>query len=1449
MNLIRYTLTTYLLILCLIVPSSGQIVTEGDTLYANEWIDYNQVYVKIRIAADGIYRITADQLTAAGVPLSEIDASDLRLFWLGKERKLFVTKQSGTITEDDYIEFFGYKNRSQVDRFLFSDPDQQMLNPDYGLTSDTSTYFLTWIDHGAGARYDVISNNPDGNAPLKKEWYVHHKKIALSSAHHKGRINSEGVRYSTYGEGEGFSSGENTSHSFDFELSHMASIGPEPVLRIRMTGNTQLHQVNWKWNGQPIADFSFLGTNLSGGSELIDTSISLLSEVKLSNTFMSTTSGGSDKVRFGVLDLAYPRLFRFNQQSSILINVEEAREGIYLELEDFNHASIPPRVYDLSGGTVSEGTIENGLVKIYLPSGPNNRQLAIVHPDSVLTTNSISTTSFTNLSESNAEFIIISHSDLYDDGQGKDWVKEYANYRSSEIGGGYQTAIVNIDQLVDQFAYGVDMHPLSVKNFSNFIYKNWRDPQFLFLIGKGLEYSVARTVAESYEYLPVYGIPGSDNILASRGESSVPLIPVGRLAARSAEHIMIYLDKIKVMEDQIINAPQTIEDRGWMKRVLHLGGGIGQSEVEVLRRKLQEMGEILEESELQADVFAWSIQSQDVIDFNDNETVIDLINDGLIIKTYFGHGSVFTTQFNGFEDPQFLNNKDRYSVMLSLGCHTGNLFIQDISLGESNIFAVDKGAVLYMATSGLGFISALDSFGKDWYKQVGGDQLNSGVGQINQQVIASSDGDVRVGVKTLLQQLIVHGDPAFKLSRWIGPDYTIDQQSVKFEPPIISSIQDSFALSLDLYNLGSRHNDSVQLDFFHELPSKKKVPLSTIKVRPEIFKQSITVLLPLLNEFDLKGINTLHIEINQDRSIIERPDPSAYQNNSLVGVSGISGIKIPIVNNGVSQIFPPDNGILTTPNLELISSTADPLAVSEKYIIQIDTTQLFNSNLMIQTSLNQTGGLITWSPPIDVIPSQVYYWRISPDSSKEQSHLWVDRSFTYIPDSPNGWCQSHFFQFLDGQGSGLDILETRKFGFKKSFNEIRILNVRQDSTRFLEFFYDGQQFGSPLGSPLKAGINIIVVNPVDQQWFINDGAAHGSVLIPGELNLYAYDVSIPEARQSMIKFIDEVVPEGHYVFMYTHLKDTVTSFHPELWALDSITYSDNLFSALERHGATKIRGMAKLGTVPYNFFFQKNGPVLAEDIAASKTESILSSGKAFYLNSKGSYRSTPIGPASAWRTLNWDFSFSENPEDDQFKLSLYGIPTPESEPQLIRENIPLSGLDISHISALEYPQLSLEVNASDMTNRSSANLENWKVLYEGVGDATFNPLEEYQFRSDTVNLGDNIHLIFAVANVTNFNLDSLLISYTLTTPENNDKISFNRYQPLKAKSSYLINHEIKTNDLGSGAHLLTVNLNPNADQPEAFLGNNILLQKFFLAGDRIKSCFGCNIRWDTHYER
>ena len=135
-------LLTFLLSITVTVTTYAQIVIGQDTLVGNEWIDYDQSYYKMMLAEDGLYRVSYDELQAAGVPVQSLTGEELQVYYFGQEQAISVSN-SGSLSSGDYIEFVGVKNRGELDKHLYVEQEDP-LNPRYSLFSDTSAYFLTW---------------------------------------------------------------------------------------------------------------------------------------------------------------------------------------------------------------------------------------------------------------------------------------------------------------------------------------------------------------------------------------------------------------------------------------------------------------------------------------------------------------------------------------------------------------------------------------------------------------------------------------------------------------------------------------------------------------------------------------------------------------------------------------------------------------------------------------------------------------------------------------------------------------------------------------------------------------------------------------------------------------------------------------------------------------------------------------------------------------------------------------------------------------------------------------------------------------------------------------------------------------------------------------------------------------------------------------------------------
>ena len=235
-------LSLFLLLLGTPLLACAQMIVGQDTLYGNEWIDYDKTYYRIDVAEDGIYRIPYAQLQSAGLPVGSTDARFYQLWSLGEQQPMYVSTPSGPLQPGDYLEFYGEQNRSQLDRFLFEDPSQ-MLNPYYSLYTDTLAYFLVVGDE-VGVRYESVDNPGfDGDG---EDWFWGEEVVSfeektaesydLVTVSISGNLVDKEVYFSTY-ENEGFASALSNTHLVELDLASIYDLGPAVDFSIRVLSN------------------------------------------------------------------------------------------------------------------------------------------------------------------------------------------------------------------------------------------------------------------------------------------------------------------------------------------------------------------------------------------------------------------------------------------------------------------------------------------------------------------------------------------------------------------------------------------------------------------------------------------------------------------------------------------------------------------------------------------------------------------------------------------------------------------------------------------------------------------------------------------------------------------------------------------------------------------------------------------------------------------------------------------------------------------------------------------------------------------------------------------------------------------------------------------------------------------------------------------------------------
>ncbi|HUS00085.1 MAG TPA: C25 family cysteine peptidase, partial [Chitinophagaceae bacterium] len=578
----------------------------------NSWIDYNKTYYKFKVGATGLYRIS--QATLSSIGLGTTSAEQFQLWRNGEEVRVYTTSATGALATSGYIEFWGVMNDGKKDTKLYLNTDYQ-LSDHWSLVSDTAAYFLTVNPAGNNLRYNNAANNVAGTTLTPEPYFMNTRGVYYKYKINQGyaAVVGEYVYASSYDIGEGWGSSDiGAGPGFAlFQLIDSLNIypaGPPASLRIAASGNAlNSRNVKVKLSNTIVLDtamdyFGYLKKQVNN--------IPLSAFPNPDNILVAieNTATVADRMVVSFVDITYPAKFNFNNKKDFYFELPATTTGNYLVIDNFNTAGIAPVLLDIINGNRYTGDISTaGKVKFVLPASTLSvRKFVLVSQEASNINNvtGIIQRNFVNYSiaSNQGNYIIISHPSLYNNGSGKNYVDDYRAYRSSAAGGSFNAKIYDIDQLNDQFGFGIKNHPSSVKDFLQFAKTNFTaTPKFVFLIGKGVSYydysfvSTSNTI-DRLNLVPTFGYPASDVRLASAYNSLVPDIPIGRLSVLTGNEVSNYLVKMKQYEQAQVSTSQTVAEKGWMKNVIHLIGGKDNNESDLFKLYMKNYKDIIEDT-------------------------------------------------------------------------------------------------------------------------------------------------------------------------------------------------------------------------------------------------------------------------------------------------------------------------------------------------------------------------------------------------------------------------------------------------------------------------------------------------------------------------------------------------------------------------------------------------------------------------------------------------------------------------------------------------------------------------------------------------------------------------------------------------------------------------------------------------------------------------------------
>ncbi len=1470
------------LLLCLLFISLFAKAQNYNYPYNNEWIDYSKTYYKFKVGTTGLYRISQPLL--ASLNIGNTPAEQFQLWRNGQQVPLYTSVQTGPLSATDYIEFWGEMNDGRPDSVLYRNPDYQ-LNDKVSLETDTAAFFLT-VNPVIAQNLRLVPTTNVLPSALPVEPYFMHTE---GKYYRNGGINpgyaavvGEYVYSSAYDMGEGWASiNINTNgtlpDAFYNLVPYTGAGAPAATIKVNATGNALNPRnfdvkVNSTLVGSKTMDFfdyaktsfTFPVSQFSSGTAAV--------EIK------NNCALANDRMKVGKIELTYPRLFRFGGSNSFQFELPASPAGNYLEILDFVHSGVSPVLYDFTNGKRYVCDITDPTtVKVALEPSATARKLLMVAQNAVfpLAVPSMQQRNFINygITANQGNYLIISHPTLMTMSGGGNPVNNYRDYRSSTAGGGYNAKVYLIDELVDQFAFGIKKNPLSIRNFIRWARATYSSPVTnVLLIGKGLNYIQYRTYeshvdVERLALIPTFGHPASDNLLSAEpGLDEIHKVPIGRISAITGDELATYLNKVIQYDLQNATLSPWIADKAWTKNAVNVIGASDAALGAILTADMNRYKNILSDTLIGANVNTFSKVSAAPVEQASSEKLYQLFQEGIGLVTYFGHSSASTLEFN-LDNPEQYNNPGKYPITIVMGCNAGNFFNFNLlrfltkeTLSEKWVLAKDRGSIAFIASTHFGIVHYLDILNTNTMTVASTTKYGHTIGEILKESITQTYNLTTQNdyyARFHCEQTTLHGDPAIHMdASWVKPDYVIEDQLVKFNPSFISVAETHFTVNAKLMNIGKAVNQNIVVEVKRTYPNQTVEVIRRDTIPGIRYMDSIIIDVPIVPTRD-KGENKISICIDADNTVDE-----IFETNNCIEKS------VFIFEDEARPVYPYNYAIINKQNIKLVASTANPFSPLKQYRLEMDTTEFFNSPAKLTQTITSTGGVLEFTPGVTFTDSTVYYWRVAPVPTTGQP-VWNTASFVYLDNAgPNssdlGYNQSHFFQHTKSEYDRLAIdSANRKIVFGDVYNN---LFLRMGTWVTSGANQEGSLSVSVNGIPyirLCSWFQSLVFNVFDPVSFrpwenrvIQPATSFPSQLGSGRFGSlspqnfaqafplifnFEYRYADTSSRRKMMDLMRDTIPDGFYVVVRNFTLDPNTFGGPPNfpiayasdWAADETLHGtgQSLYHYLKNAGFSGIDSFYR--PRPWGFVYKKNDPsftpkwLVGDGVYDNPTLSV----DCKTIDTVGLITSPLFGPAKAWKQLKW--RGAADAVEDTVTVDVIGVRANGLEDILYPGLTPSQqDFDVSAIDPATYPFLKLKLRTEDNVKYTPYQLRYWRITYVPVPEGAIAP-NLYLRTRDTVDVGEPYEFKIGFKNVSEMAFDSLKIKLVVTDKNNVPHIiPIPKRRPLPINDTLQLGTLINTGGF-PGRNTVYIEANPDNDQPEQFHFNNFAFRDLYVKPDSL----------------
>ena len=1443
----------------LLTPFILLLAITGYTQLNNSWIDYSKVYYKFKLAKDTLTRISQPVLSAAG--LGSVPAEQFQLWRNGKQVRMFTSVPTGVLSSGDFLEFWGEMNDGKPDKNLYRNPDHQLCDK-FSLETDTATYFLTVNPAGGNFRYATAANNTAGNVLPADPYFM--RRI---ETHYKNQINKgyaavigEYVYSSSYDIGEGWTSNNAAPCcAVSKDLSGMNRYAAGPPNSVTFTVHVAGNALNPRELFAKFYNTDILLKPMPFFNYLKDTirnlPLSLLaSPSNLPVSINGNSTNVNDRIVVSCFTVTYPATFNFNNEKNFSFELKENVLGNYLVITNFTNDGAAPILYDYNNSKRIIGDISTaGQVKFaLLPSTDTLRKFNLMSGDAanINFVSSLTSRSFTNYASTalQGDYLIISNPALYNNGSGVNNVDLYKQYRSSATGGGYNAKVFNIDELNDQFGFGIKKHPSAVRDFIRYANQQFvTKPKYIFIIGRGLSYldytqNQGSPIAEQLDMVQTFGWPASDILLACDPGTNVPTVPIGRLGAINGTEVGTYLDKMRQYEQAQQSPSQTIADKGWMKNMLHTIGGADSTENAQFGVYMDGYKRIVEDTLFGAHVETFAKTSVAAIEQQQSQRIAELFQQGLSYVKYFGHSSANELAIN-LNYPENYQNAGKYPFMHISGCTVGNFFTFNVnrptsylgmSLSEKYVLISQKGSIGFLGSTHFGIAPFLNFYNDKLYNKIARTMYGNTIGnqlRSTLQELGANPNSLDFYTRMHMEEVNLHGDPALRINAFTKPDYVIEDQLVKFSPSIISVADQTFKVDVKMMNIGKAITDSIRVTIKQKLPDNSIRVLYNQVIPAILYMDSVSLTVPINPTTD-KGLNKLLVSLDTDYRVSELSET----NNDLIK-------DFYIFEDELRPISPYNFSIVNQQNITYYASTANPLSSQRQYVMEVDTTELYNSVFKKSYNVSGIGGVIEFKPGnIIFADSTVYYWRTATMPAPGSNYIWNSNSFIYLPNSTAGYNQSHTYQHLKSSLNRIEYNTSNTWQFQKTPVAVKLKNgVFPTAARLAqdwEVNVDGANIVQSICT-VSGMVFFTVFNPVDFKPVLNvlsGPGRFGSDNVCGATRRYSfnYTTTTQAKRIAAVNFLDQI-PNGYYVVaMNLANSNTASNTYANDWQADTLVMGsgNSLYHRLKNAGFVEVDSFNRPRA--FNFIYKKqdNSFVPAYKLSEGILDKVVLDVSCPSTKGSGTITSPLFGPVSSWSQFHWRGKPAETTPGDSVSFKVIGVTPAGLETTLYNVDSTIKDLDISAINAVQYPFIKLQMYTQDTIQGTPYQLRYWRVNGTYVPEGAVAPNIVFAMK-DTAEQGELVDFKLAFKNISQANFaDSMKINFTITDRNNNPTlINIPKGKVLITGDTLVINYKIDTKNY-PGSNTIFVEVNPNNAQPEQYHFNNILFKNLFVKSDK-----------------